>query len=1154
MNILFKCFFFVIIFSTNIYGQDYFQKRGEIQKKIEASIKKQPNDEKLLNDLKHFNRATWFFDSRVDQKGEINNYLKNLHGFYAKRFIDKNSSNSSIHSWQKAIPNQSPMIIDSSNFVTPVVFGIGRVSSLWVDPNDEKHLLIGLFGGGIYETSNLGENWIPLTNHIPMHSVEKIVVKEGVIYAASGFDFYGRHFSNVFQNELYGLGVIKSFDGGQTWEYPSDISNAFSCVSFTNPLNNNGLMLGISNERIYRSLDYGATWSEVYEINRGLDNLFNLKNINIHPNNPNLIFVTSSGGEYTAQFGQKGFFRSQDGGDTWSGIDDTIRELAVTQNSPYYQYINEYYIEHCDSFYSEEESKFFFFATLKLKHQNSNGSYTYDKRTVFFSSQNGVDFTLLNQNSGVYSPWKIYCHNGNFYYLSQLLYRLNNSNYSCISSNSESYWGNSIHVDMRDIGFSSESDKIFVGHDGGISYTEDGGQTWTDIFGDLNAHLSFNMGFYSDPNDQVYDLGTQDTGWYRNELEGNSIFSYGYKHEGSVYTSPHNKRAYFQGAACKYRDVGGGIIYLPGQSGKINSESTLMEDPLDASIIYSNHYSGSFWICNDITTGNWINRSPNYPPFTGYGSHQSYGLAISTNGSNNMLLHSNDQLFHPSYSILKNRLWYTNNYGLTWVEVSGDNSVFEEDNIRFTDLEIDDYNPSLMFFTVGGVLAGNKVFRSTNKGDSWENISYNLPNLPVNNIEYDNNRKILFIGTDVGVYYLDESNNQWVEYGLGLPEGIVTSLHIDDFHNQLFVSLFGNGVWFTDLDVCTDVLIMENEIWKNETRDICGDLIVKTGKTLSVNNSEIAVKNIILQKNAVLEWNGSILISNNAEQSYVIQGKESHFILNDIMINDYVVNTFPDATLSLVSNDIVLNNSEINVMGLGYFHCDPNADIILNNANINLYNNYSYGSNNPSPNFSNVYIDRLDGIDMYSNGAINVYNESIYIQDENLIKGNYYFKADNFVKTGKNVSSNIPNLDFTTNEETKVDIVANDYIILEEGTFINNNDFFAHIDIDEGGHSLEPYKIDLLQEKKSIPKGFSSLKEKKIRLYPNPSTGLINYTIKEISPQMKLYIYNDKGVLIRIKSIDSSSGSINIPYVKKGIYYFHFVKKKETYSYKIIKK
>ena len=93
-----------------------------------------------------------------------------------------------------------------------------------------------------------------------------------------------------------------------------------------------------------------------------------------------------------------------------------------------------------------------------------------------------------------------------------------------------------------------------------------------------------------------------------------------------------------------------------------------------------------------------------------------------------------------------------------------------------------------------------KVFRSINGGASWINITHNIGDIPVHTvvIDHTNNPKI-YIGTEVGVYYMPLDGNNWVLYSPDLPNVAIEELEINYGANTLKAATWGRGLWEYDL-------------------------------------------------------------------------------------------------------------------------------------------------------------------------------------------------------------------------------------------------------------------------------------------------------------------------------------------------------------------
>ena len=93
------------------------------------------------------------------------------------------------------------------------------------------------------------------------------------------------------------------------------------------------------------------------------------------------------------------------------------------------------------------------------------------------------------------------------------------------------------------------------------------------------------------------------------------------------------------------------------------------------------------------------------------------------------------------------------------------------------------------------------MFQSINGGASWTNISSNLPNLPANCSVYQpGSSDLLFVGMDVGVYYKDNSSNNWTLYNIGLPNTPISDMEISPAAPGLLrAATYGRGVYQVDV-------------------------------------------------------------------------------------------------------------------------------------------------------------------------------------------------------------------------------------------------------------------------------------------------------------------------------------------------------------------
>jgi hypothetical protein len=85
------------------------------------------------------------------------------------------------------------------------------------------------------------------------------------------------------------------------------------------------------------------------------------------------------------------------------------------------------------------------------------------------------------------------------------------------------------------------------------------------------------------------------------------------------------------------------------------------------------------------------------------------------------------------------------------------------------------------------------VYRTTDGGRHWRNITNNLPNAPVNDVVLG--RGTVYVGTDVGVFSLSDRSRDWQPVGRGLPLVPVLDLRLHEPSDTLFAGTFGRSVW-----------------------------------------------------------------------------------------------------------------------------------------------------------------------------------------------------------------------------------------------------------------------------------------------------------------------------------------------------------------------
>ena len=155
------------------------------------------------------------------------------------------------------------------------------------------------------------------------------------------------------------------------------------------------------------------------------------------------------------------------------------------------------------------------------------------------------------------------------------------------------------------------------------------------------------------------------------------------------------------------------------------------------------------------------------------------------------------------------KLYRSDDTGDSWIDLSSNVGLPNSLN-TITDIEVSPYNANLVWVTFGGVEDGNKVFYSPLSGTFWQNISGDLPNIPVYCIQVASNGDA-YLGTDIGVFFKAFSTTNWIPFWNGLPITQIRDIELFEGIGKIRVATYGRGVWESDLySTCTAFQFLGN--------------------------------------------------------------------------------------------------------------------------------------------------------------------------------------------------------------------------------------------------------------------------------------------------------------------------------------------------------
>ncbi|HKL67288.1 MAG TPA: hypothetical protein VJ877_05300, partial [Bacteroidales bacterium] len=143
------------------------------------------------------------------------------------------------------------------------------------------------------------------------------------------------------------------------------------------------------------------------------------------------------------------------------------------------------------------------------------------------------------------------------------------------------------------------------------------------------------------------------------------------------------------------------------------------------------------------------------------------------------------------------RLWRTKDGGENWTPIRSE-PVPERWVSRITASR---YDLGTVYMTQTGRRDDDfqvYVWKSTDFGDTWTDISGNIPVGPVNVIREDPvNKNILYVGTDAGVYVSKDGGRNYEVLG-DLPYAYVHDLQVHPRDNMIIIATHGRGMWVLD--------------------------------------------------------------------------------------------------------------------------------------------------------------------------------------------------------------------------------------------------------------------------------------------------------------------------------------------------------------------
>lgn len=669
-------------------------------------------------------------------------------------------------------------------FAGPVNVG-GRVVDIEIDPINPQVVYAGFATGGVFKTTYLGTgDWFPVFDEQAVLTIGDIAIdrqNSQVIYVGTG-EANGGH------NNFPGGGIFKSINGGVSWNFLGLQETVSIGRVIVHPTNSNivfvaavGSYFSPNPERgVYKSTDGGASWNQSLFVNDSTGAI----DLIIDPINPDRMMAAmwervrrpNSSHLYGPS---SGIYKTTDGGNNWelispsSGLPDPNNQnvgrigLAIYPGNPDIVY----------ALYNDGAN------IISLFKSTDFGNSWVDK---------DPDNELLGGTGGFswyFGQVRVNPTNPDIVYVLDVAFMR--------STNSGDTWTENYqtHVDHHALAFNpTNSNYLVLGNDGGINISNDGGVNWGP-HQLIPATQFYEIGIDANNPLRLYG-GTQDNGTNRTLDGGTNNWQHIFGGDGFYvtvdFTNPNIIYAESQNGNLG-KSTDGGSNFFSATNGIDFSEPTnwstpVVMDPNNANILY---YGTDYLYRTTNGAALWTKISPKLTDYSGARLGTITTIAAAPSNSNVIYVGTDDS-----------HIWVSPDNGTTWNEISDGLPVRWVSRVA-----VDPLDENIVYVTFNGLRWRDPqphIFRSSDMGNNWTDISGNLPDAPINALAVDNiYPERIYIGNDVGVYYTFDSGQSWYVLGEGLPVLPVGDLKIHPTENYLVAGTYGRSMYKIDLNLVT---------------------------------------------------------------------------------------------------------------------------------------------------------------------------------------------------------------------------------------------------------------------------------------------------------------------------------------------------------------
>ncbi len=634
--------------------------------------------------------------------------------------------------------------------------GLGRINAIAFHPTNPDIIYIGAPAGGLWVSTSGGNNWTTTTDVLPTLGVSAIAVdpvNPSTIYIGTGDRDAG---------DAPGVGVMKSTDNGTTWQMSNTGMGNRIVADLLIDNSNPQILYAGTTSGFFKTTDGGNIW---------VQKTGSFKDIAFKPGNNYIIYGTQNGN----------FYKSSDAGENWiqitAGLPDGARGvIAVTPANPEMVYF----------LLAKSDDGF------KGLYRSTDAGLTFTEMSV---SPNIMDWSCDGSGTGGQAWYDLSLVadpvNANIIYAGGVNV-WKSSNGGANWQISGHWYGGcgvpSVHADQHIFTFNPINNRIYIGNDGGIYYTGNGGAQWPEISTGLAISQAYKIGQSATADDLVVN-GYQDNGTSLFNVDSWTAIGGGDGMECAIDQSNSDYRytTVYYGAINRVIGYNAQQIAGNGVNG-ITEEGAWVTpfiiDEIDPNIMFIGYKN----VWRSVNIKNSSASGVKWKKISTINTGNLAVLEQSPVNTDILYASSGSSLFISTDALQESPTWQNITTQLPSVTA-------------ISDIEASPFDANTVY-----IIQDKKIFKSTDKGLTWVEITGGLPAIHYTSIVYyKNSQEGLYVSSDAGVYYKDNSLADWIPFNNGLPAAVkATELEIyydpnSPAGDRIKAGTFGRGMWKSDM-------------------------------------------------------------------------------------------------------------------------------------------------------------------------------------------------------------------------------------------------------------------------------------------------------------------------------------------------------------------